>query len=552
MAILAASVTTKSGKVLVSRQFLDMPRSRIEGLMASFPKLVSAGTQHTTVDTDEVRFVYQPLDDLYLVLTTTKKSNILQDINSLHLFARVVAEYCRVMAEREIVDHAFELVAAFDELVSLGYRENVNLAQLRTIALMDSNEERIQEMIKKNKEMEAKEQSRLKAKQMELQRKQMAKMQAQGFGPGAMGGMGGAPTGFGSAASNSGSFGNPGGFGGAPSNPFGGPSSSPPAGMPSYTPSAALTSSPQRNMQDLSGVKTGMKLGAARQQTDIADVFGGMAIATPAATASPTPAAAAPAMASPMTAPAAPTPQPKEPVHVILDERVVVSVNRDGGLQQMEVKGDLSVHVTTPAAAQARVQVQLPANSAAQFKTHPNMDKKAWTDSSTLTLRDASKSFPVGQPSGVLKWRLVSKDESAVPLSINCWPNPTNDGHCEVNIEYELLATHMTLRNVVLAVPIPPSPAQPQVQHVDGDTVYDRARGLLYWQVPEVSGDKPSGSLDFKAAGDQPGAYFPVAVQFASSTLYCPIAVVGAVGGDGAPVEFGVTASCQPDEYKIV
>ena len=52
-------------------------------------------------------------------------------------------EYCRNMDEAEIVDQAFSLIFAFDEIVALGYRENVNLAQIRTFTEMDSHEEKV-------------------------------------------------------------------------------------------------------------------------------------------------------------------------------------------------------------------------------------------------------------------------------------------------------------------------------------------------------------------------------------------------------------------------
>lgn len=36
-----------------------MPRSRIESLLSSFPKLIKAGEEHTFVETEAVRYVYQ-------------------------------------------------------------------------------------------------------------------------------------------------------------------------------------------------------------------------------------------------------------------------------------------------------------------------------------------------------------------------------------------------------------------------------------------------------------------------------------------------------------
>ncbi|UZJ52978.1 hypothetical protein CBS101457_002298 [Exobasidium rhododendri] len=175
MVLLAASICTRGGKPVISRQFREMPRARVEALLASFPKLISAGSQHTTIETETVRYVYQPLEDLYMILITNKSSNILQDIDTLHLFARTVSDMCRSLDERDVLRNAFELLSAFDEIVSLGYRENVSLTQIKTFLEMESHEEKIQEIIERNKEMEAKEELKRRAKQLEMQRRDAAR-----------------------------------------------------------------------------------------------------------------------------------------------------------------------------------------------------------------------------------------------------------------------------------------------------------------------------------------------------------------------------------------
>uniref|UniRef100_A0AAA9SF17 Coatomer subunit delta n=1 Tax=Bos taurus TaxID=9913 RepID=A0AAA9SF17_BOVIN len=58
MVLLAAAVCTKAGKAIVSRQFVEMTRTRIEGLLAAFPKLMNTGKQHTFVETESIRLSY--------------------------------------------------------------------------------------------------------------------------------------------------------------------------------------------------------------------------------------------------------------------------------------------------------------------------------------------------------------------------------------------------------------------------------------------------------------------------------------------------------------
>lgn len=98
------------------------------------------------------------------------------------------------MDEKDIIENAFNLIFAFDEIVALGYRESVNLAQIKTFVEMDSHEEKVFQAVRETQEKEAKQKMREKAKELQRQRMESLKkgvpMGGSRFGGGASEGFG--------------------------------------------------------------------------------------------------------------------------------------------------------------------------------------------------------------------------------------------------------------------------------------------------------------------------------------------------------------------------
>ena len=122
---------------------------------------------------------------------------------------------------------------------------------------------------------------------------------------------------------------------------------------------------------------------------------------------------------------------------------------------------------------------QQPANNPPTVPSTPTACLPACSGDNVLALKDPARPFPTGAPLGVLKWRLQTRDESVVPLTINCWPS-VSGGESYVNIEYESTAS-FDLQNVHIMIPLPAQAQTPQVNQV-GRRAGGRAGGrLLVW-----------------------------------------------------------------------
>jgi len=142
--VYAAAILSKSGKLLLSRQYADMQRIRVEGLLAAFPKLLAdnSSKQHTFVETPQVRYLYHPLENMYVLLVTNKASNIMEDLDTLRMLSKVVPDCCPDLTEDEVEQAAFRLIFAFDEMITFGgYKVHITLNGIQGNLEMNSANE---------------------------------------------------------------------------------------------------------------------------------------------------------------------------------------------------------------------------------------------------------------------------------------------------------------------------------------------------------------------------------------------------------------------------
>lgn len=471
-----------------------------------------------------MRFVYQPLDELYMVLITNRQSNILQDINTLHLFAQVVGSICKSMDEREIGRNAYELLSAFDEVVTLGYRENLTMSQIKTFLDMESHEERIQEIIARNKELEASEERKRKAKQLELQRKEMSRAAR---GSGGMGGMARGPS------------------------------------YPTYTPPATTPSMPdtydsytaaknEKFGKPLATRGKGMQLGKKTKTGSMFEAvrgdLGAEAEASAPLAGVPTP--AAPPVQTQVAAPAGRPSIEREGIHVTVAEAISARLSREGAIETFEVKGDLQLRISDSSLTQVKLNLTLGDIKGAQLNAHPKVDKAQFKNSNTIQLSDTSKGFPANNSIQVMRWRLTAKpdDVQDPPIKFTVWTSEVSTNTHSITVEYELTGSD-PLKDVVVVIPY--STSEPSVSSFDA--VYEVSGDSIDWTIGDVDDSNPSGSFEFEAQAQSESEFFPMQIRFSKTRPWVDIDVSSvALLNMGQDIGFGKDIRSVAENYQIV
>jgi hypothetical protein len=528
MVVLAAVVTNRAGKLVVSRQFVEMTRMRIEGLITAFPKLLgSAGSQHTFVETENVRYLYHPLEGLYLILITSKQSNIVEDLETLKLMSKLWIEYCPQPEEEEDqeIECVFDFINAMDEVISIGYREQMTVAQVRTNMEMSSSEYRMFKELEEAKKADAREAMKKRSAELDAQKKgdKYSALGKTGFGSTATGGSIGSMHDDGvSQGGADGIISDPTSFN---DNFYDTPTS----------PSAPKPKKPTAKMSFKS--KTAAKSNAL---LDALEADGEMVGANSSGAAAPVVAKAANTMAN-------------EAINLSIEEAATISYDEDGNFNSMQVQGRIFLQITDKDQAKVKIHVAHQASGEFQFNTHPNIKKDAFFGVSDpwLMLAKDDRAFPCGNAIGILKWRYQTSDDSMSPVSVTCWPS--NQGgmtHC--NLEYNLTGVLAELEDFVVRIPIPGSAAHaPEIIDCDGDTTFDSRTNELLWRVTSMDSSNDNGALEFAVPQTNHQEFFPVNVNFTSPTTMCGMQVVEVLGEGNAPARFSKQCAFKVDSYQV-
>lgn len=109
---------------------------------------METGQQHTFIEKDCLRYLFQPVEDNFVVVLTNRSSNVIADLRAVAQFAGITSSTLRSKdTDQYTEDVCFSLLLAFDEVYSeLGIAVN-NQDTLREVLAMESNEEAIQEAI---------------------------------------------------------------------------------------------------------------------------------------------------------------------------------------------------------------------------------------------------------------------------------------------------------------------------------------------------------------------------------------------------------------------
>ena len=141
----------------------------LEEHIVQFSRNIDSYKEITHFESDKVRFIFIPIDSYFLILITSKNSNIIEDSEILKLIYRLIQDLCQGQINYDsIIENSYEIMLGIDDIACLGYRNGINIIQIKQYLQMESLEEK--EFKRKKLEQERRVQRELYEKSKEFDR----------------------------------------------------------------------------------------------------------------------------------------------------------------------------------------------------------------------------------------------------------------------------------------------------------------------------------------------------------------------------------------------
>ncbi|KAI0981775.1 hypothetical protein GJ496_010330, partial [Pomphorhynchus laevis] len=222
-------------------------------------------------------------------------------------------------------------------------------------------------------------------------------------------------------------------------------------------------------------------------------------------------------------------PKPKRlPIHFRCEEKISIVISHERGLKSMEISGLLYINLSDENITKVKVRIDHEDTTPIQIQTHPHLDKVLFQSENILAMKQIEKSFPLNNDVYLLKWNLISINESDLPLTVTCWPNKTSKG-VEMTIEYQLQNQDITLTDFWMSLPISTSGQYEITQYEEGEYSLERRSPagsigrFIVWKVPVIDATTSQGMLEYFVENFSTKECFPISAGFACSKSLCGI-----------------------------
>jgi hypothetical protein len=171
MVVISTAICNKNAKLIFARQFEPITRMQLEEYIVHFSRSVDSN-ESTIIETDRVRYIYIPIDQLYLILITTRSSNMIEGIEILKLIYRLLQDQCETVSESQIKLKACDFALGIDDIVNQGVRDGINIPQVKQLLQMESQDEKDFKKEQAERELQAKKQRDEKMREFDKMKKE--------------------------------------------------------------------------------------------------------------------------------------------------------------------------------------------------------------------------------------------------------------------------------------------------------------------------------------------------------------------------------------------